>query len=117
MTEEPTLDVGTELLFDNELVRVWSMELAPDEASPFHRHTHNYVYVYVTPSTLTSIVPGASSTTTDFEDGYVRFVNVSSVRPHRIVNSGTRRHRQIIVELKQPAPTESGDNGRKSSGG
>jgi len=50
---EPRTNIGTELLFENEAVRVWSMELAPGEESPYHVHKLDYVYVYVTPSRLT----------------------------------------------------------------
>ncbi len=60
---EPSPSVGTELLFENEVVRVWSMELAPGQQSPYHEHTLDYVYAYVTPSKLAYLgSPGVWST-------------------------------------------------------
>ena len=36
--------VGSRLLFENESVRVWAIELAPGERLPFHRHRTSYFY-------------------------------------------------------------------------
>ena len=36
--------IGTRLLFENESVRVWAIELAPGERLPFHRHRTSYFY-------------------------------------------------------------------------
>ena len=55
---EISRDVGTELLFENDRVRVWGMELAPGESSPYHRHESDYVYVYTTPSQISAHIPG-----------------------------------------------------------
>ena len=42
---EISRDVGTELLFENDRVRVKGKELAHGESSPYHRHESDYVYV------------------------------------------------------------------------
>ncbi|HEX2496636.1 MAG TPA: hypothetical protein VHK46_07350 [Gaiellaceae bacterium] len=36
--------VGTNLLFENERIRVWDITLAPGERLPFHRHRTSYFY-------------------------------------------------------------------------
>jgi quercetin dioxygenase-like cupin family protein len=111
---EPSTSVGTELLFENDVVRVWSLELAPGEASPFHRHELDYVYVYVTPSTLAYMgEPGRVERVREYGDGYVRYTSVGSGIQHHIRNVAETVHRQVLVELKTShgqAPTE--DNGR-----
>jgi hypothetical protein len=33
---EPTTAAGTELLFENELIRVWETLLGPGDSSPIH---------------------------------------------------------------------------------
>ena len=48
----PSMDVGTEVLFENDVVKVWGMELEPGESSPYHRHEHDYFYIYTTPSRI-----------------------------------------------------------------
>src|ERR1700730_19236214 len=69
---DPAAEVGTELLFENEVMRIWSMELAPGEESPYHLHTLDYVIVYVTPSVITRMEkPGHPGTTEEFADGGV----------------------------------------------
>ena len=36
--DRPLGNVATKLLFENEIVRVWEMNLAPGERSDRHRH-------------------------------------------------------------------------------
>jgi quercetin dioxygenase-like cupin family protein len=114
MAVEPSTNIGTELLFENEAVRVWSMELAPGQESPYHVHQLDYVYVYVTPSRLTYMAePGQVKHVRDYGDGYVRYTAVGDGIRHQISNAGDSPHRQILVELKPShavAPTS--DNGR-----
>ena len=114
----PVDSVGTELLFENEAMRLWLMELSPGELSPYHRHLADYVFVYVTPSRLTlKSDPQDAGTTLDFADGYTEYINVGDGIQHQIANAGDRLHRQIIIELKShPGTRPSGShNGRKKS--
>jgi quercetin dioxygenase-like cupin family protein len=110
----PGTSVGTELLFENEVVRVWSMELAPGEDSPFHRHELDYVYVYVTPSKLAYMTePGRVERQHDYGDGYVRFTSVGAGIQHQIRNVADTVHRQVLVELKgSHGQASTADNGR-----
>eukprot|EP00414_Alexandrium_minutum_P002196 CAMPEP_0113823224 /NCGR_PEP_ID=MMETSP0328-20130328/2635_1 /TAXON_ID=39455 /ORGANISM="Alexandrium minutum" /LENGTH=251 /DNA_ID=CAMNT_0000791163 /DNA_START=91 /DNA_END=847 /DNA_ORIENTATION=- /assembly_acc=CAM_ASM_000350 len=48
-------DVGTALLFDNHLCRVWDFYLEPGEGNPLentHHHVLDYCFVYVAPGRL-----------------------------------------------------------------
>ncbi len=38
-------EVGTEFMFENDLIRVWNLELSPGESSDWHRHNTNYCFV------------------------------------------------------------------------
>ena len=40
-------EVGTKLLFENERVRVWDLQLAPGQSTGLHRHEHDYLYVVI----------------------------------------------------------------------
>ena len=40
-------EVGTRLLFENERVRVWDLQLAPGESTGVHRHERDYLYVVI----------------------------------------------------------------------
>jgi quercetin dioxygenase-like cupin family protein len=114
--QAPTDQVGTELLFENDTVRVWSMELAPSETSPLHRHEVDYIIAYVTPSRISLMRDGAVVQTDDFKDGYVQYIHVPQPIVHQITNSARARHRQLIVELKvREGLSPTSDNGRKVS--
>ena len=113
---EISRDVGTELLFENDRVRVWGMELAPGESSPYHRHESDYVYVYTTPSQISAHIPGEPEVARNYQESSVQYTEVGDGIEHHITNAGDERHHQIIVELKgrsvsdTPQPAEN--NGR-----
>jgi len=115
-SREISKDVGTELLFENDRVRVWSMELGPGESSPYHHHEYDYVFIYTTPSTIKSNRPGESDTVREFRDGYVQYTEVGAGIEHSITNVSDARHHQIIVELMGPSassnPLPPENNGR-----
>jgi quercetin dioxygenase-like cupin family protein len=112
---EPSSNVGTEILFENDVVRVWSMELAPGQTSSYHVHNLDYVYVYVTPSRLAFMAePGEVEHVRNYGDGYVRYTAVGDGIRHQISNVGEAVHRQILVELKAPhATAPTSDNSRR----
>jgi hypothetical protein len=112
---EPTELVATELIFENEAVRVWLMELAPGEESTLHRHLLDYFFVYPSASRIELRVPGDPPKVFDFEGGYVQYVSVGEGVVHRIKNLAEVRHQHVVVELKQSMrQAPSGDNGRKA---
>ena len=113
---EVTTSIGTELLFENDRIRVWDMTLQPGQESPLHRHDGDYVFVYVTPSRITAFRQGQEPVTTDYEDGYVQYTEVGPGIVHKIRNDAREVHRQILVEFKGPSlsarPQQPENNGR-----
>jgi len=95
-----TTNIGTELLFENDRIRVWDMVLQPGEESPHHRHEGDYVFIYTTPSRITAFLEGQSPSTSEFDDGFVQYTEVGPGTTHHIRNDGTEAHRQILVEFK-----------------
>lgn len=122
MAEEPTDRIGTDLLFENERVRVWDMTLAPGAASELHKHAHDYLYVYVTDNNELRIeVPGGDPMFARAGAGSVSYWEVGPGEPpphytHKAVNAGTQVHQQILVEFLGPsigdAPSGPVSNGR-----
>ncbi len=121
---EPSERIGTEVLFENDRVRIWEMTLEPGESSGPHWHRNDYFFVYVTPGNEMEVrfangdvLPEASG------DGFVKsFVVGSEPGPeaaHELRNVGSTPHRQIIVELLEPSRAETPqppeDNGRAST--
>ena len=118
MTEaEASTAVGTEVLFENERVRVWEMLLGPGETCVPHRHVHDHLILYAEPATIRSQVDGAP-VIQHVEDGLVsyRAVGPDGLPPHTITNVADMPRRHFIVELLGPsaanAPGGHQHNGR-----
>lgn len=43
--------VGQRVLFEDDQVRVWSIDLQPGQRLPFHRHIHDYTWTCLAPGT------------------------------------------------------------------
>jgi hypothetical protein len=113
--EAPSTDVGTRVLFENEVVRVWDFRLEPGEASQLHRHLHDYLFVYVTEHNELEVrAPDQQPLRVSTPDGYVSYTRVGSASDprltHQLVNVGDTPHRQILVELL----TSSGEGPARS---
>ena len=110
------MDVGTEVLFENDVVKVWGMELEPGESSPYHRHEHDYFYIYTTPSRIEVHRAGQPDAVQEYQESFVQYTVVGDGIEHSITNVGDIRHHQIIIELNgksaSPVPLSPENNGR-----
>ena len=92
-------DVGTELLFENNSVKIWDLSLEPGQSSDWHHHTLDYVTVGLTESRMKR----------EFEDGTVdetigavgRYRFAEKHGPHVVTNIGDAPHRNILIEIKE----------------
>jgi hypothetical protein len=114
---EASTAVGTELLFENERVRVWVMLLEPGETCAPHRHLYDHVILYTEPATIRAQVDGRP-VLQHVEDGLVsyRAVGRNGLPPHAITNVADTPSRHFIIELLGPsaseAPADHQHNGR-----
>jgi hypothetical protein len=114
---QPDTAVGTEVLFENDSIRVWEMVLAPGESCAAHRHVHDHIILYPEPATIRAEV-GGRPVVQHVEDGCVsyRAVGPQGLSPHSITNVREGPSRHFIVELLGPsasdAPSEHEHNGR-----
>jgi predicted metal-dependent enzyme (double-stranded beta helix superfamily) len=96
-------DVGTRLLFENDRVRVWDLQLPPGGATGLHRHTTDFLYVVIGGGTLQTVyADGTSDEPRRMQDGDVRFREVETESVHDAVNCGDTPWRNIVVEFKEP---------------
>ncbi|WP_082310211.1 cupin domain-containing protein [Nonomuraea sp. SBT364] len=94
--------IGTRLTYEDEYVRVWTLDLNPGEQTPVHQHSCDYVYVVVS----------GGSTETHYSDGSVEAcddrlgesVYHAAGLPHSLRNVGSTVYRNIIVELLETGP-------------
>ena len=99
--------IGTELIFEDERIRVWRIDLQPGEVADFHTHELDY----------TTIVVDGDVVERPNDDGTVDRITVApgqimrwydGTQRHALKNAGTRPFRNVIVEVKSlPADFES----------
>jgi beta-alanine degradation protein BauB len=95
-------DVGTRLLFENDRVRVWDLQLAPGESTGLHRHSNDFLYVVIGGGILqTAFVDGSRDAPREMRDGEVRYREAGDESVHEAINVGERPWRNIVVELKR----------------
>ena len=96
--------VATRVLFENDRVRIWEMDLAPGERSATHEHTLDYVLVQIDGDRIAAEpepdTRGAFTTYLEGEvaPGKTRFIARGGIET--AINVGRRRYREILIELK-----------------
>ena len=104
MAIEPSENVGTKLLFENERVRVWDLALEPGESVEKHIHRTDYFFVVINGGSLRHVDPEnpANDRAVNFEDDLVVFREATDSVHDRLVNVGDTPYRNLVIELKKP---------------
>ena len=92
-------NVANKLLFENELVRVWEMDLAPGERSDLHRHDLPYLLCVLEGSRVDAEIDGAGRVELPVQPGSVYFVPPGATET--AINASGERFREILIELKR----------------
>jgi len=104
MSERALGDVGTRVVFENDRVRMWEVELAPGERGALHRHDHDYILVFLEGDRI-AVEPEPDTAGPYTERVDVRVPIGTAVYVERggietAVNTGTSHYREILIELK-----------------
>ena len=91
-------DVGTEMLWEDEHVRVWDLVLEPGQSSEWHRHGRHYTFIVTSPGRLKAEYEDGSESITDLHLGQVVMGQKDSL--HKVTNVGTELYSNAIVEMK-----------------
>ena len=106
MTKSQLGDVATRLLFENDQVKVWEMDLAPGESSDFHEHTLPYVLCIIEGESIDADLEDGRTIKIPVEPGKV--IYVPGGNRETAVNRSAVRYKEFLVELKQgPLPDAS----------
>jgi len=97
--------VGTRIVYEDDRVRVWQLELAPGEDSAIHRHELDHLLIQVAGDRI-AVIP-EPDTQGPYRDhleakvvpGAVVHVPRGGVETAR--NTGDARYLEVIVELKE----------------
>ena len=96
--DEPLGEVATDVLFENDKVKIWNLIVNPGESSDWHLHSRDYV----------TIVVEGTGLKVEFDDGRVES-SPSGVgtwryhgehQTHRVHNDSDTRYVNVLVELK-----------------
>lgn len=103
-------NVGSEVLFENDRVRVWRLRLEPGATCEPHVHLNDHVFVYANPSHIRAFVEGQeNSIRQPADEGFTfyREVGREGLDPHWITNEGDTVSIHYIVELLGPSRSET----------
>ena len=93
--------VGTDLLYEDDDVRIWSIVLAPGQTADWHTHRLDYAVVTVQPGKNRRRNGDGSEDILENVRGAVRFDRVGDGQRHDLTNVGETTYRNVIVELKR----------------
>jgi len=95
--------VGGTLNLENDLLRVWSIQLAPGERLPFHRHVLDYFWTAVRAGSSTQRTSDGTTRCVTYAAGDTRFFSFAhgEYLLHDLENSGTDHLEFVTVELKR----------------
>lgn len=96
---EITAEPNHHLMFENQFVRVFKVELGPHAAMIVHNHRHDYFYTSIGPSQIENDVSGKPPALRTFQDGETFFVPGDFA--HTAKNLSDQTFRVVAVELMQ----------------
>jgi len=96
---EITAEPHHHFVFENQFVRVFSVEVAPHSDTLMHWHRHDYIFVTLGASEVVNAVKGKEPVTLKLQDGETRFSPASFA--HIARNLSAQPFRNVTVEILQ----------------
>lgn len=101
ISSETVVDVSREplhqLRLENDLVRTYWIDLAPGDATMFHRHERPYAGICVGNSTIRNEIVGEGAAESEMHDGDV--IYTPGQMTHRIENIGDCSFQNVTIEV------------------
>ena len=95
-------EVGTRLLSENDVTRIWELRLAPGERVPFHCHRTPYLWACIDGGRAVQRFPDGHLLEVEFESGDTDFLDRERLITegiHDLENTGETTFRFHTVEL------------------
>lgn len=93
-------NIANEVVFENDRVRVWNLELPPGRRSPLHTHMNPYFSVIMKSSRLRAEFANGESSVDEDPEGAVLWYGLDdATRTHAIENIGDRLCVARVIEL------------------
>ena len=94
----PLGDIASEVLFENERVKIWNLIVEPGKTSAWHLHENDYVTIVVEGGGLDVEFEDGTTDSNPSQVGTWRFHGEHKI--HRVVNKTDKRYTNVLVELK-----------------
>jgi quercetin dioxygenase-like cupin family protein len=102
MSDASHQPVGSRVLFEDDVVRIWELEVGPGETFPMHHHALDYVTVTLTEGDVEAHEAGGGVRGGHQQVGDFRVAHVGpDGETHELRNIGSRVFRNRIIELKR----------------
>jgi quercetin dioxygenase-like cupin family protein len=96
--DAPLGEIATDVLFENDAVKIWNLVVDPGESSDWHMHGRDYVTIVVEGAGLTVEYDDGTSDDSPSGPGTWRYHDEHKI--HRVVNNSDTRYVNVLVELK-----------------
>jgi beta-alanine degradation protein BauB len=95
--------VGTELLLESRVARIWTIDLKPGQRLPFHTHVLNYFWTVLTSGTARSHSPDGITTEIEYQPGDTKHLRYRAGEhmTHDLENVGKSDLVFVTVEFLQ----------------
>jgi hypothetical protein len=119
----PPTDPGDELVFANDRIRVWAMNLGPGEAIFYHSHQFDHLIFWPTPGRAVAMEHDDEEEfghIQNAEKNYAFFKAVGrngGLKPHRLKNLEDHPVTHYIIELVGESATEEPTAGQSNGKG
>ena len=91
-------EIATQLILENDKVRIWNLVVEPGESSDWHLHENDYVTVIVEGGNLDVEYDDGSVVSSPSQIGSWSFHG--DHRIHRVTNNTNSTYRNVLIELK-----------------
>lgn len=91
-------EIATQLILENDKVRIWNLVVAPGDSSDWHLHENDYVTVVVEGGDLDVEYNNGSVASSPSQIGSWSFHG--DHRIHRVTNNTNSTYRNVLIELK-----------------
>jgi hypothetical protein len=98
---EITAEPHHHLTFENKSVRVFNVEVPPNDATLLHWHRHDYIAVTLAPAEITNTVKDKPAVSVKFTAGDTRFAPATFA--HIVRTTSPQAFRNVTVELLEDA--------------
>jgi beta-alanine degradation protein BauB len=104
MTSKPARQlgpIGDKILFENDAIRVWSVELQPGHRQPWHQHHLPYLVVPLTKGKNKMTFDDGRERETEENPGEVLWREPGI--PHELLNISDWEYSNVLIEVKLKA--------------